>query len=434
MEEKILAVDKNLFLYDLAVVSIMKNEAPYVNEWLEYHIWAGVDHFFIYDNDSPDNLKEMLQPYIDAGMVTYIFYPGKCRQMEAYNNAIKHYKFFCRYIAFIDADEFIFPQNNKSIVEVVDEILADNPNAGGLAVNWHCFGSNNLETADYSKGVLERFTRRAPNNWCPPLEEFNNFPGGNAHIKTLANPRRVDYFNLPHFAHYFEGYVAFNEAGGNSTLFSNYPPLAEKIVINHYLVKSKEEYTKKVRRGNADCVDNKYQPEQFNFFDRNEVFDDEILKYLDARKKIDIPLPQISYLKCYAALLQNLSPTFIKNTSKEIFYDQFETFLICRKLAEYLRITFLNEDAGKFFEESALNAIYKIFYRAADIANIRLFLRELPEILPLNYPVVENIRSICLDIIPKIMGFYRVKNAWKEFTEMEYLIGMIQSFESYEHK
>ena len=52
-------VDKNLFLYDLAVVAIMKNEAPYVKEWLDYHLLAGVDHFFIYDNETPDNLKEV---------------------------------------------------------------------------------------------------------------------------------------------------------------------------------------------------------------------------------------------------------------------------------------------------------------------------------------------------------------------------------------
>ena len=57
-------VDKNLFLYDLAVVAIMKCEGHYVKEWLDYHLLAGVDHFFIYDNDSPDNQREVVQPYV----------------------------------------------------------------------------------------------------------------------------------------------------------------------------------------------------------------------------------------------------------------------------------------------------------------------------------------------------------------------------------
>jgi len=45
-----MAVDKNLFLHDLAVVAILYNEGRYLKEWLNYHILAGVDHFYIYDH------------------------------------------------------------------------------------------------------------------------------------------------------------------------------------------------------------------------------------------------------------------------------------------------------------------------------------------------------------------------------------------------
>ena len=38
-----MAVDKNLFLHDLAIVAIMKCEGPYLKEWLDYHLLAGVD-------------------------------------------------------------------------------------------------------------------------------------------------------------------------------------------------------------------------------------------------------------------------------------------------------------------------------------------------------------------------------------------------------
>ena len=269
-----MAVDKNLFLHDLAVVAIMKNEAPYVKEWLDYHLLAGVDHFYIYDNDSPDNLKEILQPYVDAGIVTYTFYPGKAMQCAAYNDAVNKYKFFCRYIAFIDADEFIFPQNNKSIVEVVDEILKDKPNVGGVGINWRVFGSNNLETADYTRGVLERFTR------CQ--ENFNK------HVKTVANPRTVKYISIPHFAFYFENYFSVNENGTPFQGPFNNPPTGSKIYVNHYHSKSKEEWAKKVQRGNADNVNNYYKMETFNH-NNNEVFDDGILKYRENRIRTLIP-------------------------------------------------------------------------------------------------------------------------------------------------
>ena len=51
-------LDKNLFLYDLAVVAIMKGEEPYVKKWIDYHILAGVDYFYIYNNDSTALLKK----------------------------------------------------------------------------------------------------------------------------------------------------------------------------------------------------------------------------------------------------------------------------------------------------------------------------------------------------------------------------------------
>ena len=261
-------VDKNLFLYDLAVVAIMKNEAPYVKEWLDYHILAGVDHFYIYDNDSPDNLKQILQPYIDDGTVTYTFYPGKCRQMEAYNDAVHRFRFFSRYMAFNDGDEFIFPQNNKSIVEVADEILSDKPNACGLAMNFLFYGSNNLETADYSKGVLERFTRHADK--------------AHTSVKTLANPRRIKVVDNPHFVYCFEGYHIINENGGVVPLYSNNPPTTEKIFVSHYSCKSREEYEKKVKRGYPDRL--QYKFESFKH-ENNEIFDDSILKYRENRLK-----------------------------------------------------------------------------------------------------------------------------------------------------
>ena len=103
-------VDKNLFLHDLAVAAILKCEGPYLKEWLDYHLVAGVDHFYLYDNDSPDNQREVAEPYIKAGLVDYIPLPGKGMQYIAYSDAVNKFKYQCRYMAFIDGDEFIFPK------------------------------------------------------------------------------------------------------------------------------------------------------------------------------------------------------------------------------------------------------------------------------------------------------------------------------------
>ena len=268
-------VDKNLFLYDVAVAAIMKNEGHYIKEWLDYHLLAGVDHFYIYDNDSSDNQEEILQPYINKGFVTYKIFPGENNQKAAYHDAVRNFKLQCRYMAFIDGDEFIYTKNGKSISEVTDEILLNKKSAGGLCIHWHCFGSNNLEKADYSRGVLERFTRRAPDNY-----------EHNSGCKAVTNPRKIKIVTDPHCPSYFEGYHAINEKGDLSN-GHNYPASTEKILINHYCVKSKEEYvTRKIPNGMSDHFIAGVKFRQMDYWeshDRNDVFDDEILKYRDNR-------------------------------------------------------------------------------------------------------------------------------------------------------
>ena len=95
----------------LAFVLIAKNEAPYITEWLDFHIKQGVSHFIIYDNESTDNLREVLRPYIESGTVIYSIITGKIRQLDAYNMALHDYGHKFKYMGFIDADEFVFIRN-----------------------------------------------------------------------------------------------------------------------------------------------------------------------------------------------------------------------------------------------------------------------------------------------------------------------------------
>lgn len=426
-----MAVAKDLFLYNVAVTVIMKNEAPYAKEWLDFHIVAGVDHFFIYDNGSPDNLKEVLQPYIDADIVTYKFYPGTARQYEAYNDAIKNYRFFCRYMAFIDADEFIFPQKDKNIVEVLDETLDGNLMAGGLAVNLLAYGSNNLEKADYTKGVLERFTRRAPVDWVPLIGKDQNYPGGSAHIKTIANPRRINFWGHPHFAQYFEGFAAFNSNGGEVPYFYNDPPIVDKICINHYPVKSKEEYLIKISRGTADNPRNIYSMEKFERDDHNEVFDDSIFKYFNTHRVLPLePVPD-RLRRIFNATLRTLAPTFGREVSMTIFEGNLEDFLACRRVAAYLREQAFDKVVGDSFEEISLVAINKALTASLTRIDLRLIISELPSLMPLNYPVVEDIRQNCLRIIPIFMDTFKMPaiQNWREFNQLQYILDMLKAFE-----
>ena len=61
-------------------------------EWINFHVKQGASHFFIYDNESSDNLYEVLQDFITRGLVTYNTISGKRRQTDAYNHAIYNYR------------------------------------------------------------------------------------------------------------------------------------------------------------------------------------------------------------------------------------------------------------------------------------------------------------------------------------------------------
>ena len=421
-------VDRNLFLHDLAIVAIMKNEGPYLKEWLDYYLAAGVEHFYLYDNESPDNQAEVAAPYVKAGLVDYFPLPGKAMQMVAYIDAVKRFKFACRLMAFIDGDEFIYPKTNRPIAEVVDEILSHNPNAAGVAINWQIFGSNNLETADYSRGVLERFTRRAPRDWyIPPKPDAET--QGNIHVKIITNPRAVKVFENPHYAIYFEKRFAVNENGGVVQGPYSHPVSVDKIVINHYYVKSREEFFKKISRGPADG-NKTYAERKFETNDRNEEFDDGILHYRDERAKNFRP-PDKSHAaeKLLNALMANLSPTLLPSTPPEFFAGKMETFLTCRAVAAYLRTRLPDDSPAKFFEEAALKAMLRSF-DGMSFADARLFLRELPTLLTLPYPVVADIRRAAFHIIPLLMNTFRINIMWRDYAELDYIRDLLKLTEA----
>jgi len=122
---RIMEDEKNKkFKYELAVVTCSKDESLYLLEWIEFYRLMGVDHIYFYDNGSTDNTKSLLGPYVDIGYVTYTYIEGRGKQLEAYNNALTIGRENCRWMAFIDMDEYIVPiGSNKKIIDAVNDII-----------------------------------------------------------------------------------------------------------------------------------------------------------------------------------------------------------------------------------------------------------------------------------------------------------------------
>lgn len=255
----------------LAVALIAKNEAPYIKEWVEFHHKQGVSHFFIYDNESEDNLHEVLKPYIDSGLVTYRLIRGRVRQRDAYNMALSKCRRRFKYMAILDADEFLFVRKdadvcNYNLYEFVDRFMSSHKDTGGLAVNWCVFGSSGHLTKPEG-GVLENYTMRAEDDF--PI---------NLHIKTICDPAKTMCFNTVHYPTYRRGFYNFDEEGNIVPGAFTEKVHIKRIRINHYFTKSREEFMAKRARGMADNLDIR-SVDDFARHDQNIVVDREILSH-----------------------------------------------------------------------------------------------------------------------------------------------------------
>ena len=105
---KAISVETQGKKYNVSICAIFKNEAPYLKEWIEFNNIVGVDHFYMYNNNSEDDYEAVLKPYIKSGLVTLIDWPQNQKQMECYQTCIKDFSGETKWLGFIDIDEFIW--------------------------------------------------------------------------------------------------------------------------------------------------------------------------------------------------------------------------------------------------------------------------------------------------------------------------------------
>ena len=266
--------NRRQFRHEIAMVSISKNEAPYIKEWIEFHKCVGFTKFYFYDNESEDNTYEVLKPYISSGIVEYTFIKGKGKQLYAYNDAIEKHKDECRWMAFLDMDEYLMPTEPfKSISKIVTELIGmAGKGAAGVGVNWCIYGSSHLEKKPeglISENFINRGTEK---DW------------GNFHIKTICNPRLVKNYISPHYPIYRLGGYSINDSDGKRLWgWFCHDVKWQNLRINHYYCKSKEQYIQKVSRGFGDRT-GEYDMKQFNDYDLNEIKDEVMNIYIEKIK------------------------------------------------------------------------------------------------------------------------------------------------------
>jgi len=278
----------------ITAVSMMKDEGPYVLEWVAHHLAVGFTDLVVYTNDCTDGTDDMLIRLEELGLAHHRrnrIAPG----IKPQPSAIRHAQADplvqrSDWVLVFDADEFLCIRHGDGTLDgVIDGILA--ADASGMVITWRIFGSGGVR--DWSRDfVTEQYLMAAPPMWnkgwgVKTLFRFEpeNWKLG-IHRPKMKN--RVLDTDYPHSITWLNGsgrrmedYFKFR--GWRSIVRTVGYDWAQ---MNHYAVKSMDSYAIRKARGNVNDKADKYNAAYWALQDRNEVRDDTMLRYSAGRGEI----------------------------------------------------------------------------------------------------------------------------------------------------
>lgn len=233
--------------YYLSVVAFAKDEADYLEEWINFHLLVGCEHIYFYDNESSDDTLEVLEKYVRRGLVTYSLW--KKSQKQAYYDVIKKYADDSQWMLFIDLDEFVFPANEDSLKGALKYLEG----SACVVLPWHMFGDDGHEKQPQGL-VIENYRNRSR---IPNKKASANLQKKLTHTKCIVDPFKVKTVGV----HMFSGRAGYETVMANGTSWGSeewHPSEKDSIVLNHYYTKSKQELNikleKKARRHKREKI------------------------------------------------------------------------------------------------------------------------------------------------------------------------------------
>lgn len=253
------AVSADRFL----VISAMKNEGPFILEWIAHHLSIGVGHFLIYTNDCDDGTNEILDRLGEMGFVTRLDNPfkrdkGQKPQRGALNDAILQPAYQdADWAMCIDVDEFINVHvGDGSLQALID--ASNQPNV--ISLTWKFFGNQGVEAYE-DRFITEQFTACAPEylpkprlGWGFKTMFHKTAPYQKLGVHRPLHPieGRIDQARWVNGSGRMMPEMLLTNNGWRSTKRSIGYALA---TLNHYVLRSADSYLVKRQRGRINHVD-----------------------------------------------------------------------------------------------------------------------------------------------------------------------------------
>ncbi|XP_010255553.1 PREDICTED: glycosyltransferase family 92 protein RCOM_0530710-like [Nelumbo nucifera] len=186
--------------HELCLCTMVWNQASTLREWIVYHAWLGVERWFIYDNNSDDNIKEVIDELKKGNYnVSRHAWPWIKTQEAGFSHCVLKAREACEWIGFMDVDEFFYfpfptPHHRSmgypgqhSLRSLVQRFSSSKV-IGEIRTACHSFGPSGLSTPP-SQGVTVGYTCRLQSP-----ERHKSIIRPNALDETLLNV--VHHFRL----------------------------------------------------------------------------------------------------------------------------------------------------------------------------------------------------------------------------------------------
>lgn len=261
------------------VVSTMKNEGPFILEWVAHYKALGFDHMVVCTNDCEDTTTELLKALEERGLVRHHatriwpragIHRSALKQSRRYREVKQ-----ADWIFVCDADEFLNIHVGDGSVRALVE--ASGPDADVISVPWRVFGPSGVQGFE-DRPVTEQFT----------MAEHSPDRRGKAGKFKKSLFTGLDRFkrvglHAPIPAEDWETKIKTVLPGGEPFVvegeLTGARPSFEIAQVNHYALRAADTFLVKRARGRANHMSHVLGIDYWKRFDLNHVEDTSIRRY-----------------------------------------------------------------------------------------------------------------------------------------------------------
>lgn len=225
--------------YYLVTATIVRNEAPFIREFVAFHKLVGVDHMIVYLDDGDDApTRSALEDFCAEGFVELIPWPRfisqRNNQFLAYQHAVSYMLHQCTWLSFIDADEFLHAPSSQNLKAE----LQARENFDAIAVYSRTYGTSGIAKLAPGELLVEKLVMRGEDSHIKNRTQRSIVKPGSVVAIRSAN---TCVLRNTH-------YLGWDEAGNPVTATGEAGHACNFLRINHYFTRTEEDFRQKLKR------------------------------------------------------------------------------------------------------------------------------------------------------------------------------------------